>query len=69
MSDEEKESHIKSIVEICKSQQWVDYSYDRTEEQVRSIVMTGYSHATCATLITEGFCVGKCKYFDNTGGI
>ena len=69
VSDEEKESHIKSIVEICKSQQWVDYSYDRTEEQVRSIVMTGYSHATCATLITEGFCVGKCKYFDNTGGI
>ncbi len=69
VSDEEKESHIKSIVEICKSQQWVDYSYDRTEEQVRSIVMTGYSHATCTTLITEGFCVGKCKYFDNTGGI
>ena len=30
VSDEEKESHIKSIVEICKSQQWVDYSYDRT---------------------------------------
>lgn len=66
VSNEEKEKHIKSIVDICKQQNWVDYSFDRTEEQVRSIVMTGYSHATCGTLMSEGFCMGKCKYFDGT---
>jgi len=65
--NEEKEKHILSIVSICEQQEWVDYSYAKTEEQVRSIVMTGYSHATCATLYNEGFCMGKCKYYDKTG--
>ena len=67
VGDKEKEEHIRSIVSICQSQEWVDYRYEKTEEQVRSIVMTGYSHATCSTLYMEGFCMGKCKYYDGTG--
>jgi len=65
--NEEKEKHVQNIVSICEQQEWVDYRYEKTEEQVRSIVMTGYSHATCSTLYTEGFCMGKCKYYDGTG--
>ena len=67
VGNEEKEEHIRNIVSICEQQEWVDYRYEKTEEQVRSIVMTGYSHATCSTLYTEGFCMGKCKYYDGTG--
>lgn len=67
VADDEKEKHIVDIVSICEQQQWVDFNREITEGQVRSIVMTGYSHATCGTLYSEGFCVGKCKYYDKTG--
>jgi len=62
-----KNEHIAQISEICREQNWVDYSPIKTQEQVASIVNTGYAHPTCATLYSEGFCLGKCKYYDGTG--
>ncbi len=67
IANEEKEKHVGMISRIISGQGWVDYRQEKTEEQVRSIVMAGYPHATCATLYQEGFCVGKCKYYDGTG--
>tara|TARA_R110001583_G_scaffold19862_3_gene77113 strand:- start:2732 stop:3823 length:1092 start_codon:yes stop_codon:yes gene_type:complete len=67
VADIEKEEHAGMISNIISGQGWVDYNKDKTEEQVNSIVMGGYPHATCATLYQEGFCIGKCKYYDGTG--
>ena len=69
IDEREKEEHIRTICSFIAQQGWVDYDTSRTEEQVRSIVATGYSSATCATLYQEGYCVGKCVYYDGTGGI
>ena len=67
ISDKEKEGHVSQIVQICSEQGWVDYNEDITTTQVESIVYKGYSHATCRTLMQEGLCVGKCRYYDGTG--
>lgn len=69
IDEREKEEHIRTICSFIAQQGWVDYDTSRTEEQVRSIVATGYSSASCATLYQEGYCVGKCVYYDGTGGI
>ena len=69
ISKEEKEKHIQQIAVICAEQGWVDYNPIKTKQQVRSIVERGYNHANCATLYAEGFCLGKCKYYDETGDI
>jgi hypothetical protein len=68
ITDEEKKKHVKQISAFCASQGWVDYKKEKTIEQVQSIVMKGYPHATCATLYEEGFCVGKCQYYDGSMG-
>jgi len=64
---EDKDRHKVIIADICAKQEWVDYNPDITGNQVASIVDGGYPHPTCSTLYTEGFCVGKCKYYDGTG--
>lgn len=69
IDETEKEDHIRTICAFISHQGWADYDPEKTEEQVRSIVSTGYSSATCATLYQEGYCVGKCMYYDGTGGI
>ena len=67
ISDSEKQSHIEKISGICAAQGWVDYNEEKTKEQVASIVTKGYNHASCATLYAEGYCLGKCKYYDGSG--
>ena len=62
----EKEEHVDKIVSICASQGWVDFKEAITRFQTESIVMGDYSPSTCRTLMTEGFCTGICKYYDNT---
>ena len=68
ISKDEKGRHVQQISSICKEQGWVDYKPEKTEQQVRSIVEKGYTHAKCSTLYSEGFCIGKCKYYDNSMG-
>jgi len=67
ISKEDKEKHVKIISKFCGGQNWVDYNKDITEQQVASIVMAGYPHATCTTLYDEGFCIGKCQFYDGSG--
>ena len=69
ISDEEKKEHVTQISNICAQQNWVDYKPEKTMQQVESIVMTGYPHHTCSTLYSEGFCIGKCKYYDGSGDV
>jgi len=69
ISDEEKKKHVKQISNFCASQGWVDYKKEKTIEQVESIVTKGYPHASCSTLYTEGFCIGKCQYYDGSMGV
>lgn len=65
--EEELKMHVEQIVRICSEQGWVDWDEDITRGQVESIVFKGYSHATCNTLMQEGVCVGKCRFYDGTG--
>ncbi len=67
VNEKELSSHTERIVGICSEQGWADYNQDITRTQVESIVHKGYPHAKCATLIQEGFCVGKCRFHDGTG--
>lgn len=69
VTDESKEEHIKIISDICSQQGWADYKKEVTEKRVRHIIQSGHTHATCATLYSEGLCVGKCRYYDGTGGV
>lgn len=39
---------------------WLDWDYNKTKKYVSGIVSKGYHAAGCATLITQGLCVGKC---------
>lgn len=68
VTEKDKEKHIEQIVQICSEQGWVDWNEDITRGQVQHIVHKGYAHAKCETLIQEGLCVGKCTYWDGTGG-
>ena len=69
VNDEEKKKHIHQIAEICAAQGWVDYDLNKTYQQVASIVKKGYNHASCSTLYAEGYCLGKCKYYDGSGDV
>ena len=69
ISDSEKQEHIEKISAICAGQGWVDYDEQKTRQQVASIVNKGYNHASCATLYAEGYCLGKCKYYDGSGDV
>ena len=64
----EKE-HVIQISNICAQQNWVDYNPSKTSQQVESIVMKGYPHHSCSSLHSEGFCIGKCKYYDGSGDV
>ena len=71
ISLEEKQKHVKQLVKICEAQGWVDFDENITRTQVESIVIggagnNGYSPAMCRTLIHDGLCTGKCKYYDGT---
>ena len=68
---EEKQSHVNQIVDIIEAQEWVDFNPSVTRHQVKSIVMgsggnNGYIPATCRTLIHDGICTGRCRYYDGT---
>tara|TARA_R100000152_G_C6774359_1_gene202086 strand:+ start:758 stop:1852 length:1095 start_codon:yes stop_codon:yes gene_type:complete len=65
--EKDKQEHVEQIVQICSEQGWVDWNEDITRTQVESIVYKGYSHATCKTLMQEGLCTGKCRFYDGTG--
>jgi len=39
---------------------WLDWDYNKTKKYVSGIVSKGYHAAGCETLITQGYCVGKC---------
>ena len=67
VSMEEKEKHVEQIVQICSEQGWVDWNENITRTQVESIVYKGYNHANCKTLMVEGLCTGKCRFYDGTG--
>tara|TARA_R110002020_G_scaffold168349_1_gene357059 strand:- start:5744 stop:6823 length:1080 start_codon:yes stop_codon:yes gene_type:complete len=64
---DELPKHVEQIVQICSEQGWADWNEDITTQQVESIVFKGYPHARCDTLIQEGLCVGKCRFYDGTG--
>jgi hypothetical protein len=71
VSDKEKTLHCESIVSIISQQGWSDYDEDVTTRQVQSIVFggndnNGYLPATCRTLIHDGLCAGRCRYYDGT---
>jgi hypothetical protein len=59
-------AHVEQIVGICSEQGWVDWNEGVTKTQVESIVYKGYAHARCETLMEEGLCAGKCRYYDGT---
>ena len=59
-------NHVEQIVQICSEQGWVDWNEGITKTQVESIVYKGYAHARCETLMEEGLCAGKCRYYDGT---
>ena len=68
---EEKQSHVRQIVDIIEQQEWVDFDKSVTTHQVKSIVVgsggnNGYIPATCRTLIQDGICTGRCRYYDGT---
>lgn len=67
VTEEERMSHVPSIVDICSQQNWVDFDRDYTAMRVTHIVKAGHTHASCTTLYQEGLCVGKCNYHDGTG--
>jgi hypothetical protein len=69
VSEKEKKKHIQQISAICAEQGWVDYDRSKTVQQVASIVNRGYKHATCSTLYAEGYCLGKCRYYDGSGDV
>jgi len=69
ISDNEKKEHVIQISNICAQQNWVDYNPSKTTQQVESIVMKGYPHHSCSSLHSEGFCIGKCKYYDGSGDV
>ena len=63
---DELSNHVEQIVQICSEQGWVDWNEGITKTQVESIVYKGYAHARCETLMEEGLCAGKCRYYDGT---
>lgn len=39
---------------------WLDWDYNKTKKYVSGIVSKGYHAVGCGSLITQGYCVGKC---------
>ena len=71
VEDKEKKEHAQKIVKIISEQNWIDFEEDVTTKQVHSIMFGsgtngGYLPATCRTLIHDGLCTGRCRYYDGT---
>jgi len=56
-------SEIESIAE--NEDVWIDYSSRETRKHVEFIVGKRYMAPSCHTLISEGYCVGKCWRYPN----
>jgi hypothetical protein len=53
------------------SRLWVDFDESYTRGQVESIVYggsgnSGYNAGMCRTIISDGLCSGRCKFYDGT---
>jgi len=71
VSNEEKAKHVDFIVDVISRQGWVDYDLSTTTLQVESLVFggssnNGYNAGMCRTIITDGLCTGRCKFYDGT---
>ncbi len=71
VKDSEKEKHVEFITRVISEQGWVDFDESFTRGQVQSIVFggsgnNGYNAGMCRTIIADGFCSGRCKFYDGT---
>jgi len=71
VKDEEKEKHVDFITQVISEQGWVDFDESYTRGQVESIVYggsgnSGYNAGMCRTIISDGLCSGRCKFYDGT---
>ncbi len=60
--------HSETIVQFIKGLDWADFDEGVTRYQVSTIIGKDYPQ-TCKMLWQKGHCMGKCRYWDKTGGI
>jgi hypothetical protein len=71
VTDEDRVEHVERLCNIIEKQGWADYNPDKTRFQVESIIYGGESKAgldapRCSTIERDGFCVGRCRYYDGS---
>ena len=71
ITDEDREEHVQRLCTIIAEQGWVDYDEGKTLEQVKSIIYGGEESKglcapSCRTIEYDGFCVGRCRYYDGS---
>ena len=71
VTDEDRVEHVERLCDIVEKQGWADYNPDKTRFQVESIIYGGEAKAgldapRCSTIERDGFCVGRCRYYDGS---
>ena len=49
--------------------QWSDYKPDITNSYINHSVDRHYKSPSCRTLYEKGYCIGRCPFYDRSGGV
>lgn len=62
------ESIAETMVNFIEKLEWSDYDPETTANYVRHGVNRHYMAPSCRTLYEKGYCVGRCPFYDSSGG-
>ena len=68
-SQTSNDSIVASICNFIKDLKWSDYNEEITYRNVKHSVGSHYMTPSCRTLYAKGYCIGKCPFYDGTGGV
>jgi len=62
------ESIVESVCSFINDLQWSDYNEEITRRYVSIGVSNFYMTPSCRTLYEKGYCLGRCPFYDGSGG-
>tara|TARA_R110002110_G_scaffold35277_2_gene119295 strand:+ start:308 stop:1372 length:1065 start_codon:yes stop_codon:yes gene_type:complete len=59
----------ETIHSFIKKLDWADYKKSETTKYVNHSVNQYYRTPSCRTLYERGYCIGRCSFYDGSGGV
>tara|TARA_R100000329_G_scaffold109690_3_gene90136 strand:- start:1493 stop:2557 length:1065 start_codon:yes stop_codon:yes gene_type:complete len=68
-SNVSNDSIIESVCSFIEDLKWSDYNEETTHKYVSIGVSRYYKTPSCRTLYDKGYCIGRCPFYDKSGGV